>query len=62
MKKKESKKTKEKLMCVYICINLNRKSNDFFTFSYLSNGRENIVLGSNFQHEDFDGFTCYEVN
>ena len=28
-----------------------------FTFPYICKGRESIVLGSNFLHGDFDGFT-----
>ena len=32
-----------------------------FTFSYLCNGRETIVFGSNFHNKDFDGFTRNEV-
>ena len=32
-----------------------------FTFFYLCNSRENIVMGSNFHNGDFDGVTDYEV-
>ena len=30
------------------------------TFSYSCNSRENIVYGSNFRNEDFDGFIRYD--
>ena len=31
-----------------------------YTFSYPCNGRENVVLGLNFQNGDFGGFTLFE--
>ena len=31
------------------------------SLTHVMNGRESIVLGSNFQNGDFVGFTCFEV-
>ena len=55
------KRKKEKKRKTYIYLFKKKKSSALFTFSYPCNGRESIVLGSNFRNGDFDGFTRYEV-
>ena len=49
-------------MCIYNTYFQSKLLKDYCYFLLSFYGRESIVLGSNFQNEDFDGFTLFQVS